>query len=74
MKTYKMDTSHWHIIRVVILVASILVATSITLAFLTGDQLWLLLAAFIALAQIIFSLTGYCTLAILLKKAGVPEA
>lgn len=74
MKIYKMDTSRWHIVRIIFLVASLFVAISIVLSVVTGNQVWLLLAGVVALMQFIFAFVGYCPLAIVLDKMGVPKS
>ncbi len=74
MKIYKMDTSSWHIVRVIFLIASFFIAISIVLAVVTGYQFWLLLAGVVALMQFVFALVGYCPLAIALDKIGVPKS
>jgi len=74
MKIYKIDTSRWHIVRILFLVASLLVTASLALFFATGQELWLLLAAFVSLMQFASSLFGYCPLAILLDKMGIPRS
>ncbi len=69
-----MDTSRWHIVRVIFLIASLFITLSIVLSVITGEQLWLLLAGVVALMQFVFAIVGYCPLAIALHKIGVPKS
>lgn len=69
-----MDTSTWHIVRIIFLVASLVVTISIVLSVATENQYWLLLAGVVALMQFVFALIGYCPLAIALDKIGVPKS
>ncbi len=73
MSIYKMNTSRWHVTRFVFLFAGMLVLLSLGVYIVTGNDLWLLLAAFVAGAEIIFALTGFCTMAAILARLGVPR-
>ncbi len=56
--------------RAVMLFAGIVILVSVTLAVL-HSQWWLLLTAFVGLNMAQASITGFCPLAIILKKLGV---
>lgn len=73
MSIYKMNTSRWHVTRLVFLFAGMLVLISLGAYFVTGNNLWLLLAAFVGGAEIVFALTGFCTMAALLARLGAPK-
>ena len=73
MKIFRLNTSHWHLIRVIFLLAGSLVLASVMLAVLLVQPWWLAVAGFVGLMQIIFALTGYCPSAIVLHKLGIPE-
>lgn len=73
MKIFRLDTSHWHITRVVFLLAGLFALTSVALATLLSQPWWLAVTAFVGVMQVVFALTGYCPSAMLLQKFGVPE-
>jgi pilus assembly protein TadC len=73
MSVFKIKTTHWYIGRVVYLLAGIITLTSGLLVLFTGIVAWVFLALFVALMQIIFSLTGYCLSAIIMDKLGLPR-
>ncbi len=56
--------------RAVMLFAGIVILVSVTLALL-HSQWWLALTAFVGLNMAQASITGFCPLAIILKKLGV---
>lgn len=56
--------------RVVMAVAGTMVLVSVTLAYLFSPW-WMLLAAFVGLNLLQAAFTGFCPLAILLKRFGV---
>lgn len=70
---FKLDTSHWHVVRLSFLLAGLLVLASVALTYFTGVSVWLLLAAFVSLMLVSFALTGYCLGAIVITKLGVPR-
>lgn len=55
--------------RIVLALAGIMILVSITMASLTSLY-WLLLAGFVGLNMLQSAFTGFCPLAILLKKLG----
>lgn len=56
--------------RIVLAVAGLFILLSVGLAYLTGNQLWLLFTAFVGLNLLQSAFTGFCPLAIILKKIG----
>lgn len=56
--------------RIVLAVAGAFVLITVILAYLTGNQLWLLLTAFVGLNLLQSVFTGFCPLATILKKLG----
>ena len=71
-KPYKINTKHWYIERLTYLIAGIIILTSATLAY-TININWIFLVGFVGLMLVIFALSGYCPMAILLKKLGIKE-
>jgi len=71
---YTLDTSHWHIVRIVFILAGILVLSSLALAVYTGALAWLLIAGLVGFMQIVFALTGICPLALVLDAWGVSRS
>ena len=71
MNLYRLDVSHWYVVRAVYLLAGILILSSIGLAFVLQQPWWLALATLVGLMQISFALTGYCPAAMVLQKAGI---
>ena len=59
--------------RIVLAVAGSFVLISIILAYLTNNQLWLLFTAFVGLNLLQSAFTGFCPLAVILKKLGKPS-
>jgi hypothetical protein len=56
--------------RIVLAFAGTMIILSLALAYFVS-QYWLLLAAFVGLNLLQSAFTGFCPLAIILKKAGV---
>lgn len=56
--------------RVVLMFAGLMILLSLGLNLLLGPY-WLLLAAFVGLNMLQSAFTGFCPLAIILKKSGV---
>lgn len=56
--------------RIVLAVAGLFILLSIGLAYATGNQLWLLFTAFVGLNLLQSAFTGFCPLALILKKLG----
>ena len=73
MSVFKLDTSRWHVVRIVFLLASVLIFTSLALTFWTANVWWLAIAGFVALMQMIFAFTGYCLAAIIIDKLGASK-
>lgn len=67
---YKLNLQEWYIERTVYLFAGIFILVSIILSILIHKN-FLYLTALVGSMLINFSLTGYCPLAILLKKIGL---
>jgi hypothetical protein len=59
--------------RIVHLMAGLMVLLSIALAHFTGNLSWLWLTAFVGANLAQSGVTGFCPLAFMLKKAGVPD-
>ena len=73
MSIYRMPTGHWDLRRVIYLFAGIFTVSSIAGAIGFDDLRWLALAGLVGVMQIIFAVTGYCPMAILLDRLGVPR-
>ncbi len=56
--------------RIILAFAGVVILISVILAYLTGNQLWLLLTGFVGLNLIQSAFTGFCPLALILKKMG----
>ncbi len=56
--------------RIILAFAGVVILLSVILAYLTGNQLWLLLTGFVGLNLLQSAFTGFCPLALLLKKLG----
>jgi len=56
--------------RIVLAVAGFMVVLSAVLVYTTGNNLWLLLTAFVGLNLLQSAFTGFCPLALILKKMG----
>lgn len=56
--------------RIILAFAGIFILISVILAYLTGNQLWLLLTGFVGLNLLQSAFTGFCPLALILKKLG----
>mgnify|MGYP003507847472 FL=1 len=59
--------------RIVHLMAGLMVLLSIALAHFTNNPAWLWLTAFVGANLAQSGVTGFCPLAFMLKKAGVPD-
>ena len=59
--------------RIVLAAAGTFVLVTVLLTYLTGNQLWLLLTAFVGLNLLQSAFTGFCPLAVILKKLGKPS-
>ncbi|MCC7278606.1 MAG: DUF2892 domain-containing protein [Chromatiaceae bacterium] len=56
--------------RIILAFAGVVILISVILAYLTGNQLWLLLTGFVGLNLLQSAFTGFCPLALILKKMG----
>jgi hypothetical protein len=56
--------------RIILAFAGVVILISVILAHLTGNQLWLLLTGFVGLNLLQSAFTGFCPLALILKKLG----
>ena len=56
--------------RIVLAVAGFMVVLSATLVYATDNTLWLLLTVFVGLNLLQSAFTGFCPLALILKKIG----
>jgi hypothetical protein len=59
--------------RIVHLMAGLMVLLSIALAHFSNNPAWLWLTAFVGANLAQSGVTGFCPLAFMLKKAGVPD-
>ena len=57
--------------RIVLAVAGTFILVTVLLTYLTGNQLWLLLTAFVGLNLLQSAFTGFCPAAMVFKKIGV---
>ncbi len=66
---YMLKTDGWYLERITWLMGgSITLASALLAAFVS--PYWLILTCFVGLNLIVFSLTGFCTMAIILNKLG----
>ena len=56
--------------RIIMAFAGVVILISVILAYLTGNQLWLLLTGFVGFNLLQSAFTGFCPLALILKKLG----
>lgn len=56
--------------RIILAFAGVVILISVILAYMTGNQLWLLLTGFVGLNLLQSAFTGFCPLALILKKLG----
>ncbi len=56
--------------RIVLAFAGVVILASVALAHFLGQPLWLLLTAFVGLNLFQSAFTGFCPLALILKKMG----
>ncbi|MBF0247760.1 MAG: DUF2892 domain-containing protein [Alphaproteobacteria bacterium] len=57
--------------RVVFIFAGIVIWAGLTIFYFTQNQLWLIVPAFVGLNMFQAAFTGFCPLAMILKKLGV---
>lgn len=69
---YRLNTKKWHLPRTIYLIAGLFIVVSVALGFLWHPYAFLF-TGLVGLMEIIFSLTGFCPMAILLNKMGVHE-
>lgn len=67
---YKLETSHWHILRVTHLLGGLFSIVGIILG-ITITPIWFALSIVVGLMQIIFALSGYCPSAIFFAWMGI---
>jgi len=67
-----MNTKTWHLHRLIYFIAGLFTLIGIILGFLVNYYAFYF-SGIVGFMQIIFSLTGYCPMAILLNKAGIHE-
>lgn len=72
MKIYRMNTEKWFLERIIFLMAGIFVSVGVILGIMVSEW-FLYFAALVGAMQIIFALTGYCPMAILLNKLNIKE-
>lgn len=71
-KPYKINTHYWYIERLTYLIAGIFVFITSLLAYFIHKD-WIFGTLFVSLMLINFSITGYCPMAMFLKKIGAKE-
>ncbi len=64
---YRAPTDHWYLERIIWLIAGIVVLGGITLGLLVSKY-WLILPMLAGFNMIIFALTGFCPMAVILNK------
>ena len=69
---YRLNTKKWHLLRMIYLIAGVFTTVSVVLGFLWNPYAFLF-AGLVGFMQIIFALTGFCLMAILLNKMGFYE-
>jgi hypothetical protein len=69
---YLASTEKWYLERVIWLIAGTVVLSSLLLGIFVNSY-WFILTSLAGFNMIIFSLTGFCPMAIILHKLGVPE-
>lgn len=72
MKIYKQSTKSWYLERIIFLLAGVFVVSSVILGLLWSAG-FLYFTIFVGSVMILFALTGYCPMAMLLNKIGVKE-
>lgn len=70
MGIYRAQTDSWYLERVLWLMGGLFILGGIVLAILV-DLWWLLLPVLVGLNLALFGVTGFCPMAILLKKLGI---
>ncbi len=71
-KVYRQKIDSWYLERILFLVAGIFVLISAVLGMI-GFKGFILFTALVGLLLIVFAFTGYCPMAIILKKLGAEE-
>jgi hypothetical protein len=69
---YKHQTHTWSITRLVFFIAGALLVTATALTYFVSEW-FLLFLGMIGAMQMFYALTGYCPMAMLLKKLGAPH-
>lgn len=67
---YIAKTDKWYLERVIFLIAGVFTLSSMTLGYFISKY-WLILAGLVGLNLIVFSTTGFCTMANILVKFGI---
>jgi len=70
MSIYKISTSTWYLERIIYLLAGVFTLVAFILGFKVS-VLFFYLNALVGFMLVVFSLTGYCPMAIFLDKFGV---
>lgn len=69
---YIADTSKWYLERLIRLIGGLFVFASVLLGYFVHPG-WFLFAGFVGLMLMIFALTGFCPMSIILHKFGARE-
>ena len=67
---YKLKTDSWYLERILFLIAGTFVLGSIFAGFYVHPYFFYF-AGFVGLSQLVFALTGWCLMAIILRSCGV---
>jgi hypothetical protein len=67
---YKLQTESWYLERILFLIAGVFVLGSVILGFQVNPNFFYF-AGFVGLSQLVFGLTGWCLMAIILRSFGV---
>lgn len=71
-KIYRQNVKGWYLERLIFLIAGIFVLSSTLLVF-SGLTNFIYFTGFIGVLLIIFALTGYCPMAMVLSRFGIKE-
>jgi hypothetical protein len=72
MKIYKQKLESWYLERIIFFIGGLFTLASVLLGMFWSEYAFYF-TGLVGLMQIIFALTGYCPMAILLNSLGVKE-
>ncbi|MBU4216460.1 DUF2892 domain-containing protein [Candidatus Parcubacteria bacterium] len=70
MAIYRQPIDHWYLERLLFLIAGLLVPISVFLGIQVSSSFFYL-TVFVGSVMVLFALTGYCPMSIILTKLGV---